>query len=223
MTGKTVTEARMDHLTRLAGYEVLFVIAAEAEYGPALRARLDAFICGIGVVEAGVRVTAKLADLARAGRAPDLVVSLGSAGSARLEQGAVYQVSAVSWRDIDASPLGFAPGEVPLAGLPLALPLPAPLDVPQAALSTGSDFVTGGAWARVAADMVDMETYAVARACLAFGLPLLGWRGISDGSEELTRIGDWHDALPLIDRRLAGLVDGLGAVLERDGPAALAP
>lgn len=213
----------MDGLTRIAGHEVLFVIAAEAEYGPALRARVEAFICGIGVVEAGVRVTARLAELARAGAAPDLVVSLGSAGSARLEQGAVYQVSSVAWRDIDASPLGFAPGEVPLAGLPLALPLAAPLDMPRAALSTGSDFVTGAGWGRVAADMVDMETYAIARACMALGLPLLGWRGISDGAAELTRIGDWHDALPLIDQRLAGLVDGLAALLERDGLAPLLP
>lgn len=213
----------MDGLTRIAGHEVLFVIAAEAEYGPALRARVEAFICGIGVVEAGVRVTARLAELARVGAAPDLVVSLGSAGSARLEQGAVYQVSSVAWRDIDASPLGFAPGEVPLAGLPLALPLAAPLDMPWATLSTGSDFVTGAGWGRVAADMVDMETYAIARACMAFGLPLLGWRGISDGAAELTRIGDWHDALPLIDQRLAGLVDGLAALLERDGLAPLLP
>lgn len=214
----------MDHLTRIAGHSVLFAIAAEAEYGPALRARIDAFPCGIGVVEAGVRVTARLAELAQAGRAPDLVVSLGSAGSARLEQGSVYQVSSVSWRDIDASPLGFAPGEVPLAGLPLALPLATPLaGVPVAALSTGSDFVTGAGWARIAAGMVDMETYAIARACRAFGLPLLGWRGISDGSEALTRIGEWHEALPLIDRRLAVLVDGLEAVLARDGLAALHP
>ena len=211
----------MPGLTHIAGHDILFVIAAEAEYGPALRARIDAFLCGIGVVEAAVRVTARLAALMAAGRRPDLVVSLGSAGSARLEQGTVFQVAAVSWRDIDVSPLGFAPGEVPLAGLPHALPLAAPLDVPQAALSTGSDFVTGAGWDRIGADMVDMETYAIARTCRDFGLPLLGWRGISDGSEELTRIGEWHEALPLIDRRLADLVDQLEGVLTRDGLAAI--
>ena len=212
----------MSGLTRIAGHEVLFVIAAEAEYGPALRARVDAFLCGIGVVEAAVRVAARLATLAVAGQGPDLVVSLGSAGSARLEQGAVFQVSEVSWRDIDASPLGFAPGEVPLAGLPLALPLRAPLDVPRARLSTGSDFVTGAGWGRIGADMVDMETYAIARACRDFDLPLLGWRGVSDGAEELTRIGEWHEALPVIDERLAGLVDALAALLAQGGLDALA-
>ena len=209
----------MPGLTRLAGHDVLFVIAAEAEYGPALRARVEAFLCGIGVVEAAVRVTGRLAALHAAGQGPDLVVSLGSAGSSRLEQGAVFQVREVSWRDIDASPLGFAPGEVPLAGLPLALPLPAPLDLPGAALSTGSDFVTGAGWDRIAADMVDMETYAIARACREFDVPLLGWRGVSDGAQELTRIGEWHEALPLIDRRLAGLVDRLESILARDGLA----
>ena len=43
-------------------------------------------------------VAARLAELVAAERLPHLVVSLGSAGSAVLEQGAVYQASSVSWR-----------------------------------------------------------------------------------------------------------------------------
>ena len=35
---------------------------------------------------------------------PDLVVSLGSAGSRTLEQTEIYQAVSVSYRDIDASP-----------------------------------------------------------------------------------------------------------------------
>ena len=38
--------------------------------------------------------------------------------------------------------------------------------------------------------MVDMETFAVLRACQFFGVPLIGLRGISDGAAELS-----HDAV----------------------------
>ena len=55
---------------------VLYVMAADPEYGPHLRARFSPLICGVGPVEAAVNVTRALA----ADR-PDVVVSLGSAGS----------------------------------------------------------------------------------------------------------------------------------------------
>lgn len=202
------------------GRRVLFVMAARLEYGPALGARIAPLICGVGPVEAAVALTATLAGVQQqagmGGGLPDLVVSLGSAGSARLAQGSVHQVAAVAWRDMDASPLGIPAGVVPFTDLPRLLPLTGPrLPLPQATLSTGADVVSGAAYARIAEDMVDMETYAHLRAAMRFGVPLIGLRGISDGAEELGRMGDWSDALPLIDARLAEAVDLLEAELAR--------
>ena len=102
--------------------DILYVMAAEPEYGPALRARITPLITGIGPVEAAVAVGVALAELAAADRLPQLVVSLGSAGSRRLPQLGVFQASAISYRDMDASALGYAPGETPLLGLPAVLP-----------------------------------------------------------------------------------------------------
>lgn len=204
----------MPPVTPLSGRRVLFVMAAEQEYGPHLRARFTPLMTGIGPVEAGIAVSAALARLAAGNGLPDLVVSLGSAGSRRLEQAAVYQVSSVGYRDMDASALGVAKGVTPFLGLPAVLDLPfAVAGVPSATLSSGAGIVSGAAYDGITADMVDMETYACLRACQRFGVPLAGFRGISDGAAELRHIGDWTEYLHVIDERLAAAVDRLAEAL----------
>src|SRR5690606_17753785 len=92
---------------QVAGRGLLYVMAADAEYGPHLRSRFTPLMCGVGPVEAAVSVTAALSALAASGDLPELVVSLGSAGSRVLEQTGIYQAISVDYRDMDASPLGF--------------------------------------------------------------------------------------------------------------------
>jgi adenosylhomocysteine nucleosidase len=205
-------EAPMPFTHRRPGIaDILYVMAAESEFGPHLKSRITPLICGIGPVEAGVAVAAQLAAM---DALPQIVVSLGSAGSARLEQAAVYQASSVSYRDMDASPLGFEPGVTPLLGLPAILPLgPRVPGLIQATLSTGGNVVSGDAYDAIPADMVDMETYAIKRACDRFNLPLVAIRGISDGDRELRHIGDWTQYLHVIDERLAGAVDQFEAAV----------
>ena len=62
---------------------------------------------------------------------------------------------------------------------------------------------------QVDADMVEMETFAILRACQAFAVPLIGLRGISDGKAELRHVGDWTEYLHVIDEKLAAAVDRL--------------
>lgn len=186
---------------------VLYVMAAEAEYGPHLRARIEPLMTGIGPVEAAIAVTHALAQAAHQDALPDLVVSLGSAGSRVLEQCGVYQASSVAYRDMDASALGFPKGQTPLLDLPPQIALTTIEGLPLATLSTGGNVISGSAYDDVDAQMVDMETFAVLRACQRFGLPLLALRGISDGAEELSSVGDWTQYLDIIDERLAAAVD----------------
>ena len=205
----------------LAGRRVLFVMAVDAEYGEHLRRRITPLMTGIGPVEAAVVLTATLTRMQMQDELPDLVVSLGSAGSRQLEQAAVYQASAVEYRDMDASALGFEKGVTPLSGLPARIELP--LRIPglgQAVIATGASIVSGNAYDAIVAEMVDMETYAVLRACQAFGVPMIGLRGISDGAEELSRLSDWTQYLHLVDARLAEAVDLLEHAL-RSGDIAL--
>jgi len=185
---------------------ILYLMAAEPEYGPHLRARIKPHMIGVGPVEAAVNATRILASMA--GNPPDIVVSLGSAGSRSLDQCAVYQAISVSYRDMDASALGFPKGVTPFLELPSTLPLePLVPGLVPATLSTGANIVSGPAYDWVPEDMVDMETFAILRACQAFGIPLLALRGISDGKAEVTGMADWTQYLHIVDERLAAAVD----------------
>jgi adenosylhomocysteine nucleosidase len=194
--------------------DLLYVMATELEYGPELRSRISPLICGVGPVEAVAAVTERLTRLAIDDRLPLMVVLLGSSGSAELEQCGLYQASSVSWRDVDATALGFELGTVPYLDQPAIIPLgPFIPGIPLATLSTGADIVSGAVYDLIDADMVDMETYAVLRACQRFGLPLISLRGISDGDRELGSIADWTQYLGIIDVKLAEAVDRLEAAI----------
>ncbi len=186
---------------------ILYAMAAEAEYGPHLKALITPLMTGVGPVEAGVAMAAVLAERKAACTLPKLVISLGSAGSARLEQTGIYQATSVSYRDMDASPLGVEKGRTPFLDLPatLAMPLRVP-GLPTATLSTGADIVSGARYATIAEDMVDMESYAILRACQRYSVPLIVVRGISDGAHDVNHIDDWTRYLHIIDRKLADAV-----------------
>ncbi|MHA4732626.1 5'-methylthioadenosine/S-adenosylhomocysteine nucleosidase [Ensifer adhaerens] len=194
----------------VAGRKVLYVMAVDAEYGPHLKGRIKPLMTGVGPVEAAVVLTRTLAELTAERALPDLVVSLGSAGAATLEQTEVYQAVSVGYRDMDASPLGFEKGATPFLDLPAVVPLPLRIPgVPEARLSTGANIVSGAAYETIDADMVEMETFAVLRACQSFGIPLIALRGISDGKAELKHVNDWTEYLHVIDEKLASVIDRL--------------
>ncbi|MBZ9668601.1 5'-methylthioadenosine/S-adenosylhomocysteine nucleosidase [Mesorhizobium sp. ES1-3] len=197
----------MSNIVRIGGKDVLFVMAALAEYGPHLQRLFTPLMTGVGPVEAGVRLGAELSWLKSEKALPDLVVSLGSAGSRTLEQAEIYQAISVSYRDIDASPLGFEKGATPFLDLPVTVPLPLRIpEIKEATLSTGGAIITGAAYDTIDADMVDMETFACLRACQLFDIPIIGLRGISDGAADLRHVGDWTEYLHVIDEKLADAV-----------------
>jgi adenosylhomocysteine nucleosidase len=198
----------------VAGRSILFVMAVDAEYGPHLRRLISPFMTGVGPVESGVAMGAELARLQAQNALPDLIVSLGSAGSRALEQTEIYQAVSVSYRDMDASALGFEKGATPFLDLPITVPLP--LRIPgirEASLSTGAAIVSGATYDAIAEDMVDMETFAVLRACQRFGVDVIGLRGISDGAAELKHVSDWTEYLHVIDEKLAAAVEALEAAI----------
>ena len=202
-------------LKTIAGKRLLFVMAALPEYGPHLKARFKPLITGIGPVEAAVTLTKALSALSARQELLDLVVCLGSAGSRTLEQTEVYQISSVSYRDMDASPLGFEKGRTPLLDLPAVIELPYRIPgVPVASLSTGANIVSGDAYDVIDADLVEMESFAILRACQSFDVPLIGLRGISDGKAELQHVSDWTEYLHVIDEKLAKAIDRLTQALE---------
>ena len=201
-------------LNHIGGLRILYVMAVDAEYGACSRALFKPLFTGVGPVESAICLGKTLAELAARGGLPDLVVSLGSAGSARLVKTQVYQASSLAYRDMDASLLGFEKGTTPFLNLPPVIELPLMIpSVAQASLSTGANIVTGADYAAIDADMVDMESYAVLRACQQFNVPFMGLRGISDGDAALTGLADWTAHLHTVDQNLAHACGLLEAAL----------
>lgn len=201
-------------LKQIADTNILFVMAVPTEYGTHLQDRFIPLFTGIGPVEAGVVMTEKLTELKIDGNLPDLVVSLGSAGSQTLQQAEVYQGRSASYRDMDASPLGYEKGVTPFIDheAHIALPLHIP-NIPTARIATGGSVVSGKAYDTIDADLVDMETFAILRATQRHNIPLIALRGISDGVEEVTKLTDWTQYLHVVDEKLAAAVDQLEAAI----------
>jgi adenosylhomocysteine nucleosidase len=187
---------------------VLFVMATEQEYGAELRKRITPLITGVGPVEAAAATAEALAVLAAANELPDLIFSLGSAGSRKLEHAEVYQLASVAYRDMDCTPLGFPRGAVPFLDEPAVIPIPQQIPgITSASIATGASIVSGAMYDALDADMADMESYAVYRAGKRFGVPMIGLRGITDGKSELSRYEDWADYLEIVDEKLAADID----------------
>ena len=198
------------HLTRFGDLSILFVMATEMEYGEHLKRRITPVITGVGPVEAAIGTAAALGELERVGTPPDLVCSLGTAGSAKLDHAGIYQVASVSYRDMDASLIGFEKGVTPFTDQPAVIPIPDRIpDVPAASISTGANIISGAGYDAIPADMVDMETYSVLRASRSFEVPMIGLRAISDGRSDLTGLHDWTAFLHILDEKLAIVLDDL--------------
>ncbi len=208
----------MDYSIKLiAGIKILYVMALDAEYGKHLQKLFKPLFTGVGPIEAAIALTQALCELKAADKTPHLIVSLGSAGSRTLGQTEIYQASSVSYRDIDASLLGFEKGTTPYLGHPVKIPMSPQLpNIQQASLSSGAKVISGNDYNAIDADMVDMETFALKRVCQNFDLPLIAIRGISDGDEELSGHHSWTQYLHIIDEKLAKTVKRLETYLIND-------
>lgn len=192
----------------IAGQKVLYAMATRVEYKTALEALITPLIIQVGPVEAA----AHLSHWLTAHGPVDFVVSLGSAGSKRLEQTSVHQASHISYRDMDASAFGFEKGVTPFIDHPPAIPCSVTIpDVPAATLGTGASVVAGEGFDAVPEDMVDMESFAALRVCQMFSTAenpchFIGLRGISDGAEPAEGYADWTRYLGIVDQNLAAAV-----------------
>ena len=131
--------------------------------------------CGVGKVNAALAVAGVLAR-------PDCqrVINYGTAGSLVPSlAGQLVRVARVVQRDMDARPL--APlGATPFEDGPTAAGID--LGGDGVCLSTGDNFVTSAP--AVPSDIVDMEGYALAKACHRAGMPFECFKFVTDLADE---------------------------------------
>lgn len=138
---------------------------------------------GVGKVNAAIALTRRLVELSRDGGQLPLVVNFGTAGSARLPARTLVACRRFVDRDMDVGALGFAPGVTPFDALPPVIEFPAAFpDLPDALCGSGDSFATVDHG--MACDVVDMEAYALAKACRIAGAPFACAKYVSDGADE---------------------------------------
>jgi adenosylhomocysteine nucleosidase len=186
----------------------LVVIALEVEgQGLFEQAQIGVLYTGLGKVNAALSLARRLASLRAQGTPPSLVVNFGTAGSRTFATGSVIACRKFVQRDMDVTGLGFALGETPFEALPATLSFPSVFQgLPEGVCGTGDRFETGAAG--LACDVIDMEAYALAKACIGEGVPFACAKYISDGADH-SAADDWQASLPKAAAAFWGLYQTL--------------
>jgi adenosylhomocysteine nucleosidase len=162
---------------------ILVAMALPAEgAGRFEAAGIEVLYTGIGKVNAAIVLTRKLTLASRMGAPPPLVVNFGTAGSATLPARTLVACRRFVDRDMNVGALGFAPGVTPFDELPPVLEFaPSFPELPEAVCGSGDSFAT--AHGGFECDVVDMEAYALAKACKLAGAAFACAKYVSDGAD----------------------------------------
>ncbi|MGH8197295.1 MAG: 5'-nucleosidase [Steroidobacteraceae bacterium] len=143
---------------------------------------IEVLYTGVGKVNAAVALIRRLARHRREGCEPPFVVNFGTAGGVSVPPRTLVACRRFVDRDMDVSPLGFAPGVTPFDALPPVLEFPPCFTgLPEALCGTGDSFATRAQ--RVACGVVDMEAYALAKVCRIEGAGFACAKYVSDGAD----------------------------------------
>ncbi len=185
---------------------VLLVFALESE-AQDLFLDLNPVFSGVGKVNASYRLMKALSAWRHEkGKDPDLVLSLGSAGSTHFNFGEVVNCTRFIQRDFDTTDLGSQPYETPFEETSVCLENGIAFDgFSQGVCGSGDNFVTKGEacdW-----NLVDMEAYALAKICCCEKVPFACFKYITDGADDR--------AASLWKEKHGNSADNLRAVAER--------
>ena len=178
----------------------LLVVSATKSEAAHVPAGIETVICGIGKVDAAVAVS--VAVLRHRGPRPPMVVNIGTAGALRPGLTGLYLPSVVRNHDISAAALRS-----------LGYPLCDVLEVPGGdgtALATGDQFVADPAVRDALAehsDLVDMEGFAIARACAQLGAGCRLVKHVSDDADESAM--EWPERVDHSARALGAWLEEL--------------
>ena len=175
--------------------DVLVVCALRQE--AAYLRDIDVVFTGPGKLSAALAVAAAIVE-----HRPSRVINVGTAGALREGLEGTHSVGTVLEHDFDHDGLVALLGE-PLPG-PIVLDDSSPIT-----LATGDQFVQGGPLRdalAARADLVDMEGYAVARACGSFAVPCELVKIVSDEATEHA-LRTWQERLDHSARLIAAAVE----------------
>ena len=159
------------------------ILLALKEEAPELVTHSNVFFTGIGKVNAA-STTAKLIERYK----PNRIINFGTAGGITVGPG-LYRVTKFVQRDMQCFKLGALPGQTPFE------PGGVVLDIGGKGLtcSTGDNFVTDPNL-EIPADLVDMESYAIAKICNQASIEFICYKFVSDNANEHA-YRDWSEMM----------------------------
>ena len=154
------------------------ILIAIREEAPALAGLANVFFTGVGKVNAAL-TAARLIEKHR----PQRIWNFGTAGGVTVD-GGLHRCTRFLQRDMLVTALGFSPGQTPYEDA-------IAIETGSGGLtcSSGDSFVTDASL-HLPSDVVDMEAYALAKACHRVGILFHCYKFISDKADE-TSSSDW--------------------------------
>lgn len=149
---------------------IVFALHAEA---PKLFNYMNVFEIGVGKVNAAINTTLLIEKYK-----PNRIINLGTAGGIKLLSG-IHRVNYTFQHDLNLTSLGLLPGQI-LSDNNSFIKLKGQ----GYTCATGDVHVTRRDTLRMDCDMVDMEAYGIAKACLLTGTYVEIWKYISDQADE---------------------------------------
>jgi adenosylhomocysteine nucleosidase len=159
------------------------VLIAIQEEAPDLAYMMNLFYTGVGKVNAAIVAGEVIAKYQ-----PQRIINFGTAGGITVAPG-FYQCTQFVQRDMTCEALGCVPGQTPFEssvhiGNSNGL-----------TCSTGDNFVMNPVL-QIPADVVDMEAYAIAKACAKYNVEFVCWKYISDQANQDAH-RDWKQQVSL--------------------------
>ena len=196
---------------------VVMALPAESD-GVFEEAGVPVLYCGVGKVNAAIALARELSRYAHAGEPLPLVLNFGTAGSRVHDTGAFVACHEFMQRDMDVRGLGFALSVTPFDAAPRSLTFePVFTHLPAAICGSGDSFATVGC--DVACDVLDMEAYALAKACWLEGAAFACVKYVTDGADT-GAAADWQNN---VHKAAGEFLNLYRAVHGRSGRAILAP
>jgi adenosylhomocysteine nucleosidase len=175
--------------------EFLVTMALEIESQNRFEAAaIPVLYTGVGKINAAYSLTRALMERRSAGLPPPHVLNFGTAGSPRHRVGALIACNRFVQLDMDASPLGFAPGHTPFDQAPAVLEFPVRIArLPLGTCGSTDTFQVSASAERC--DVLDMEAFALAKVCWVERLQFTCVKYITDGADHTAAV-DWESNLP---------------------------
>ncbi len=176
--------------------KTVILVAIEPELPQAMAPGWTIRYTGVGKINATIGAMSAIAE-----RKPETIINFGTAGALKPGLSGIVPVSCFYQRDMDVTALGFELGVTPFDNEAFDIRPDGVIDIDlnyqghsigTYTIGTGDTFVTSTP--KIETDLVDMESYAIAKTCLLKKVNFQCFKYVSDEADE-DAAEDWQASM----------------------------